>query len=458
MPGISRPGREASRNFATFRPSIVCMPHQSSRRLPAAVFLAAVIPFYASIFAPFAHAQDAKPASADKAASTISVDAKLVVVPAVVYDKKGLVTTLSQNDFAISVDGKPQTIRYFDRDADVPLTVGLLVDTSRSQVNVLDDEEKASQKFLDTFLRQAGPNRPADKAFVLQFAHAAELLQDVTDSRPLLAAGLKEIGTQAPGSADEDASTKPADTSNNGGNNNPNNNPGNNNPGNNNPNNNGGYGPYGRRSGYPGGNSGGGNNGGGYGHGDRASSGTVLYDSIFLASDDLLARQKGRRAVIVLTDGVDRHSKESLTEAIEAAQRSDTVVYAIYYKGHEDYHDWHQNRGYGGYNPYGYPPTTGGSGDPGTYRDPDGKKILTRICTETGGRMFEVKGKGSVDEIYKQIGDELRAQYRIGFTPGFEAASAGFHPIELTLTNPANEKFDVQSRIGYYTGSPKPKE
>ncbi len=424
------------------------MPHSFPSRLPATALLAAVVPLYAT----FSHAQGAKPASADKAASTLSVEAKLVIVPAVVYDKKGLVTTLTQNDFAVTVDGKPQTIRYFDRDADVPLTVGLLVDTSRSQVNVLDDEQKASQKFLGTFLRPAGPNRPADKAFVLQFAHAAELLQDVTDSHPLLAAGLKEVGTQAPGSADEDASTKPADPSNNGGNNSPNNNPGNNNPNGNN----GGYGPYGRRSGYPGGNNGGGNNGGGYGHGDRASSGTVLYDSIFLASDDLLAKQKGRRAVIVLTDGVDRHSKESLTEAIEAAQRADTVVYAIYYKGHEDYHDWQQNRGYGGYNPYGYPPTTGGSSDPGTYRDPDGKKILTRICTETGGRMFEVKGKGSVDDIYKQIGDELRAQYRIGFTPGFEAASAGFHPLELTLTNPAGKKFDVQTRIGYYAGAPKP--
>ena len=419
------------------------MPLQRSSRIPAAVLLAAIVPF--------CRAQEGKPVSADKAASTISVDARLVVVPAVVYDKRGLVTTLTQNDFAIMVDGKPQAVRYFDRDTDVPLTVGLLVDTSRSQVNVLDDEQKASQKFLDSFLQQAGPNRPADRAFILQFAHSAELLQDVTDSRPLLAAGLKEIGTQAPGSTDEDT------TASTNGNNSPNNNGGNNNPSNN-PNSNGGYGNggyggYGRHGGNPGG----GNNGGNYGHGDQARSGTVLYDSIFLSSNDVLSKQKGRRALIVLTDGVDRHSKESLTEAIESAQRADTVVYAIYYKGRDDQpQNFHQNRGYGGYDPYGrYPPTTGGSTDPGTYRDPDGKKILTRICTETGGRVFEVKGKGSVDEIYKQIGDELRAQYRLGFTPGLEAASAGYHPIQLTLTNPADKKFDVQTRDGYYTGEPK---
>ena len=287
---------------------------------------------------------------------------------------------------------------------------------------------------------------------MLQFGHSAELLQDVTDSRPLLAAGLKEIGTQAPGTADDDDAAKGDSTSTNGGSNNPNSG------GSNNPNS-GNNGGYGRRGGYPGGGSGGGNNGGdGHGRGERASGGTVLYDSLFLASDDVLSKQKGRRALVVLTDGVDRHSKESLKEAIEAAQRADTVVYAIYYKGRDNAPYFPQRRGggYGGYDPYGrYPPTTGGSTDPGTYRDPDGKKILERICTETGGRMFELKGKGSVDDIYRQIGEELRAQYRLGFTPTYEAASTGYHPIQLTLTSAAAKRFEVQTRDGYYTGGAK---
>ncbi len=429
-------------------------------RIPAAALLA--------LFVPVCRAQVPKPVSAEKGASataTTAADAKLVVVPAVVYDKKGLVTSLTQNDFSITVDGKPQAIRYFGRDADVPLTVGLLVDVSPSQSSVIDDEQKASQKFLDSFLQAPGANRPADKAFVLQFAHTAELLQDVTASRPLLAAGLKQIGTQAPGSPDEDTSTQSTTTSNPGGSNNP--------TGGNNPNG-GGYGPYGRRGGYPGGNGGGGSNGGGSNGGgsnggsQQARSGNVLYDSLFLASDDLLSKQKGRRALVVLTDGVDRHSKESLTEAIEAAQRADTVVYAIYYKGREprdfrsnpSVYDPYDRGGYdpygGGYDPYGrYPPTTGGSTSPGTYKDPDGKKILTRICTETGGRVFELKGKGSLDDIYKQIGDELRAQYRLGFTPSYEAGGSGYHPIQLTLTNPASKNLGVQTRNGYYTGEPK---
>src|SRR5579875_3308819 len=194
-------------------------------------------------------AQEAKPAPAT-AANTFSVDAKLVMVPAVVSDKHGFVTNLTKDSFAISVDGKPQTVRYFDRDTDVPLTIGLLVDVSQSVASELDEEQKASQTFLDTMLQPASGKRPADKAFVMQFARTAELLQDVTESRPLLQAGLKEIGTQPPGSTDD------TQQSSNSGNDNSNN--GSNNP-NNNPNNNGGYGRGGYgRGGYGRGN--GGNN------------------------------------------------------------------------------------------------------------------------------------------------------------------------------------------------------
>ena len=95
---------------------------------------------------PCAPAQD-KQAAPPSAANTISVQANLVVVPAVVYDKKGLVKDLTKDSFALTVDGKPQVIRYFDRDTDVPLTVGLLVDVSRSQSSVLDDEERRARRF-----------------------------------------------------------------------------------------------------------------------------------------------------------------------------------------------------------------------------------------------------------------------------------------------------------------------
>ena len=162
---------------------------------------------------------------------------------------------------------------------------------------------------------------------------------------------------------------------------------------------------------------------------------------------------------------MDRHSKESLTEAIEAAQRANTVVYAIYYKGqeHSGFGNGFPGRG-GGYNPYGggygrpnYPGSGGRPGSDGTYAEPDGKKILERICGETGGHMYEVKGKGGVEKIYASIGDELRAQYRLGFTPGGDAAGASYHKIQLTLTSPDAKKDEVQTREGYYSGAPKAK-
>ena len=390
---------------------------------------------------------NAKPAPV----STLSVQAKLVVVPAIVTDKHGLVTDLTKENFALSVDGKPQTVRYFDHETDVPLTVGLLVDISGSMTDNLDEEQKASRSFLETFLAPASGTRPADKAFVMQFARTAELLQDVTDSRPLLAAGLKEIGTQSPGAPDDDPQS-----GNQSGNNGSNNGNGGATNGSGNPGSNGGYG----RGGY--GRNGNGNGGNGNSGGNRSGGGTVLYDALFLASNEVSGKQTGRRALILLTDGVDRHSKESLTEAIEAAQRADTVIYAIYYKGEEPRRDFNpgQRRGYGGYPGGGYPGSgyPGGGGRPGsdgTYAQPDGKKILQRICAETGGQVYEVKGKGSVEKIYKQIGDELRAQYRLGFTPTEDAASAGYHTIQLTVSGANSKSQDVQTRDGYYTGAPK---
>ncbi len=413
--------------------------------------------------------QDARQETKPAPVSTLSVQAKLVVVPATVSDKHGLVTDLTKESFALSVDGKPQTVRYFDHDTDVPLTVGLLVDVSGNMTDNLDEEQKASRAFLESFLAPASGTRPADRAFVMQFARTAELLQDVTDSRPLLAAGLKEIGTESPGTADDDTQTGTnngnngngnSGNGNNGGNNGGGNNGGGNNGGNSGSNNGGyGRGGYGGRGGS---NNGGGNNSGS--SGDRPRGGTVLYDALFLSANDVQAKQTGRRALIVLTDGEDRHSKESLTEAIESVQRADTVVYGIYYKGQE-HHDFNpgggsRRGGYGGYPGGGYPgggnyPGSGGRpGSDGTYARVDGKKILERICGETGGRVFEVKGKGSMEAIYKQIGDELRAQYRLGFTPDAEAAGIGYHHIQLSLATPSAKKDDIQTRDGYYTGQP----
>lgn len=331
-------------------------------------------------------------------ASTITVDAKLVIVPAIVRDKKnGLIANLTRENFALTVDGKPQTLRYFDHDSNVPITVGLLIDTSQSVRSVLDEERAASATFVEKML---APER--DQAFVMQFAHSAELLQDVTNSRPKLEKALKEVDTQSPTLQRNDNPTNELQQ----------------------------QGDH-----------------HGYGH-DSSGGGTVLYDAVFLASDEVINKQQGRRALILLTDGDDRGSLKSLTQAIEAAQRADTMIYAIYYKGEE----------HGGFD-HGFPGGRHGGGFPGHFQRPggygqqrvDGKKVLERMCGETGGRVYEVSKKETVEKIYAEIGEELRSQYRLGFTPSAEAASEGYHKIFITLTGqPEKDKDLVYGRDGYY--------
>ena len=353
-----------------------------------------------------------KAAAADAKPTTISMDARLVTMPVVLRDKKGaLIQNLTKDDFVLQVDGKPQPIRYFDHDANVPLTLGLLVDTSRSQTSVLDDERTASATFLDSMLTSR-----QDKAFVIQFARQTELLEDITDSKPKLQAALKEIDSSSGTSSD---SSDPD------------------------------------------------------AHRPRGG-GTVLYDATFLAADEVTKKVKGRKAIILLTDGADRGSKESLTSAIEAAQRADTTLYAIYFKGEE--HDQNQNRGFPGRHGGGFPGGGGGGfpGSSGGYpgggqgggrggggqgggqprSNVDGKKILERMTSETGGRLFEISKKQTVAQIYQQIGEELRAQYRLGYSPDADHAAEGYHQIDLTLKD-TKEKRTIQTRDGYYTGPAK---
>ena len=361
-------------------------------------------------------------------ASTLNVDARLVNIPVVVHDKKGaLVQNLTQDNFVLQVDGHPQTIRYFNRDTDLPLTLGLLVDVSLSQRDAIDDERTASFAFLDDMLTGR------DKAFVVQFARQTDLLQDVTSSKPKLQAGLKQLETPASG-GDYDTTSSGPNSSDTG-------------------------------SGRSGDSS------------TRARrGGTTLYDALFLASDELMSKQTGRKAIVILSDGVDSGSKESLASSIEAAQRADTIVYAIYFKGRETaggFNNQNPGRQGGG----GYPGGRGGGGGGGfpggggSYpggggrgggqgRQPeslpshiDGKKVLQRMADETGGGLFEVSKKETFAEIYRQIGDELRAEYRLGYTPDKETASDGYHRIVLSLTKSSPKDLFLQTRDGYYSGN-----
>lgn len=346
---------------------------------------------------------------------TFSVNVKVVNVLATVRDKHGnIVNTLGKDDFTLDEDGRPQVIRYFTRDTDMPLTLGLLVDTSMSQMRVLDDERTASAGFTNDVLRA-----DKDSAFLIQFAHEVELLQDLTKSPVTMQESLDKLNSPRM----EDQSGR------NGGGGNPN-----------------------GGAGYPSGGHGGrGHRGGG------AGAGTLLYDSVFLASDEMMQKQKGRKAVVVLTDGVDHGSKMSLDRAIESAQRADTIVYSIYFAGNEGGGGWSHPGGMGGgrHGGVGWPGGGGGwPGGGGGYPQPqqrdsgDGKKVLERLSKETGGRMFVVSKKETISQIYAQIQDELRNQYNIGYTP--DRAVDDISEYRHITVATKQKDYTVQAREGYY--------
>jgi len=337
----------------------------------------------------------------------IAVEVKTVSVLATVRDKKGkIVPNLTKDDFQLDEDGRPQTINYFSHESDLPLRLGLLVDTSLSQRRLLDQERSASYSFLDHLLRPA-----KDLAFVIHFDHDVELLQEFTPERPKLQAALQALQTpQFSGG--------------------------------------GGGGGNGGGSNGGGGGGNGGSGGGGRGRGSHGA-GTLLYDAIFLASDELMSKQQGRKALIILTDGVDHGSKETMAEAIATAQRADTIIYSILFADDEESaYQRPGGFGMGGHGGGMGGGRGGGSRYPQQEQRPDGKKILEEISKETGGRMFKVSKKETVDAIYAEIEEELRNQYSLAYTPD-KGNTVGYHKIHL-VAKPKD--LTVQARDGYYFG------
>ena len=219
--------------------------------------------------------------------TTLKVQAREVLLPVTVRDKKGeMVTNLTAADFTLTEDSRPQVIKSFTRESNLPFRVGLLVDTSRSVSSAMENERKAGGKFVDLML-PADPKsaKQADQAFLIHFDHEVELLEDFTNSRDKLHHELDDMGptshehndTQGPETSGDDRE---------------------------------------RQRGSRGG-------------------GTQLYDAIYLAADDLMKPKDGRKALVVFSDGADRGSKETLNDAIDAADRANVSIYTIYFKGEE---------------------------------------------------------------------------------------------------------------------------
>ncbi len=155
--------------------------------------------------------------------------------------------------------------------------------------------------------------------------------------------------------------------------------------------------------------------------------GTLLYDAIYAASQRVLTGERGRRAMVILTDGEDNGSKYTLEQAIAAAQRADIVVYSVLYSVAES--------GFAG-----RPRAT-------TPFAPTGRSALEALSKATGGHVFTVTPKTPLDLIYSQIADDMRLQYQIGYTPP-DSKPGAYHKLEL---KPRPKHLTVQARQGFYT-------
>lgn len=270
--------------------------------------------------------------------------------------KGALIPDLTKDDFQVFEDGQPQTIKYFSASSDQPLTLGLMIDTSGSEQYMLEDERQVASEFLRQVIR---PNK--DMAFLISFDVSVDLLQDLTGSVADLRRGLGKtrINTGGGGGA----------------------------------------------MGIP-----------GIGQGPVPISrpkGTLLYDAVYLASHDELSREVGRKALIILTDGVDQGSQDTLNQSIEAAQKSDAIVYVLLI--------WDPHYG-------------------------NGDSEMSKLTGETGGRVFAVGTNGKkMQQAFEQIGDELRSQYSIGYTPTNAKMDGTFRKIEIKAKG-----YKAQARKGYY--------
>jgi len=264
-----------------------------------------------------------------------STEVKVVNVLATVRNKTGsLVGNLSQDDFSLTEDGRPQTIRYFQHESNLPLILGLMVDTSGSQVKVLDQERAASLRFLDRVFREN-----IDHAFIMQFDTSVQLRQPLTGSIKKLDDAMAYVDSETM-----------------------------------------------RQLRMQGG------------------GGTLLYDAVSRAASEVMKRQTGRKALIVLSDGVDFGSEASVNDSVEAAQRADTLIYSILFSD-ESY-------------PY--------------FEGPDGRGVLMKLSKDTGASFFEVSKKRGIEQIYAAIEEELRSQYNLGFVSDRPNEISEFRVLKLS--------------------------
>ena len=273
----------------------------------------------------------------------------LVNLFSTVRDKnKRIVGDLKQEDFKVHEDNQEQKIAFFSKEVTLPITLGLLIDTSGSEQNRLGAEQAAASRFLERVMRKG------DMAMVISFDLDVDLLADFTDDRAQIERAINKARIGAVSGGVVTPGTIPSNT-----------------------------------------------------------GGTHFYDAVFLACNDKLVTEAGRKALVIITDAEDQGSKLRLEEAIEAAQRTDTVVHVLFV------HDW----GYGR------------------------SDVARKLSEETGGRTIDVSSEKKLNDAFDQISEELRSQYTLGYYPSNTAKDGKFRKVRVETPN---KDYKILTRKGYY--------
>jgi VWFA-related protein len=347
-------------------------------RVPRNVFvLVLALPFLcAAAWGQLVPSPDAPPVSTappapaeEDSMGTLKLNVNLVDLFFTVKNKSGeLVPHLTKDDCSVAEDKTPQKLKNFEAETHLPLTLGILLDTSGSQMDVLPLEQQAGSQFLERVLKSK------DQAFLLSFDVNVDLLQDFTNSARMLTHALDKAEINTAGG--------------NGG------------------------------SGIPG-------LGGGTIPIHGTPKGTLLYDAVYLASNDKMSEQNGRKAMIILTDGDDQGSDHKIQEAIAAAQKSNTIVYIILIADP------------GFYGGFGY----------------SGYSAAKKMSEETGGRLINVGSNGKkLDAAFQQIEEELRTEYIASYIPTNAKLDGSFRRISVQCKG---DDMKVQVRKGYYAPLPE---
>ncbi len=317
----------------------------------------------------------ATPPVIDDSDDVIEIDSEVVNVLFTAQDKsRRLLTTLQQQDIRLFENGKQQEIIAFNRKVDLPLSLTILIDTSHSQIRTLPEEKEAAKSFIESVVRPA-----KDEVAIISFSGEATLEQGMTNNIARLRRAIDRVAFVPPA----------------------------------------GYGGGGVVVGTP----------PVSGSNQEVSMATAIWDAVWITSEEVLgpAPEGTRRAIILLTDGANTFGTKKLSEAMEAANKAEAVIYSI------------------------------GIGD--NYYDGVDKGALRKISENTGGRAFFPRDESELREAFNQIQEEMRSQYLLVYEPIDQTQDGSYRMIEIQVANEVlkKEKVKLTHREGYFSKGGKPK-